>query len=485
MLIHKITPYILPTLVWLATIAITLRLLFRKQSATAMLSWLMMIYIFPVVGIFAYLIFGEINLGKHRRDLFDRIKPHFIAWYRKLAQDKALVSTKFPSKFQPLLNLVQHRLTIPCVVGNELHVLHTPESIIQNIVQDIHHAQQNINMVFYIWQNGGLVDEVQNALVAAAQRGVAVRLLVDSVGSRPFLKSKNRREMVSHGIEIVECLHVSLIRMFFSRIDLRMHRKIIAIDNHISYTGSMNMVDPRYFKQNAHVGEWVDMMVRIVGPVSSVLNSLHAVDWQVETGQALPLDIPSQTALPQDADNFHAVQILATGPGYPEDLMEEALAQAIFSARESIVITSPYFVPSHNIAEALQVAAFRGVDVSIILPKKNDSLLVDWASRTFFDDLLAAGVKIYKFDAGLLHTKSVLVDKRLAMVGTVNMDMRSFLLNFEVMMLVEDKTFAQEVYQLQKSYLDKSLPMSYKIWRLRPSYHRIIEKLFFLFSPLL
>ena len=485
MIIDRIIPYIFPTFIWIMTIAVTLRLLFQKQSVTAMLSWLMMIYIFPLVGIFAYLIFGEINLGKKRTENFNRIKPRFIKWYHQFAHDRALVSTHQPPKFQSLFDLVQDRLTIPCVVGNELHLFNTPESIINSILKDIKSAKKEINMVFYIWQSGGLVDEVEDALIDAVRRGVKVRIMVDSVGSRPFLRSRRYHSLCNQSVEFVECLHVSLFRMFFSRIDLRMHRKIIAIDNEISYTGSMNMVDPKYFKQDAHVGEWVDVLVRIVGPVSSILNSLHAVDWQVETGQALPLVLPTPESIPQDPDNSHMVQVLATGPGFPDDLMEQTLAQAIFSAKKSIIITSPYFVPSHSIAEALQVAAYRGVDVSIILPKKNDSIMVEWASRTFFDDLLSAGVKIYEFNQGLLHTKSILVDERLSMIGTVNMDMRSFLLNFEVMILVEDKSFAAEVYQLQKGYMENATQMSYKVWRARPSFYRIIEKLFFLFSPLL
>lgn len=485
MVVEKILPYLFPALIWAMTLVITLRLLFKKQSVTAMLSWLMMIYIVPVVGIVAYLIFGEVNLGKKRTHAFNRIKPRFIKWYAEFAKNPLFAISNTPSKFQGLLNLVQDRLTIPCVIGNELHVLHTPKSVIEQIVADIEQAKENINMVFYIWQSGGLVDKVEQALTNAVKRGVSVKIMLDSVGSRPFLKGEEMQKMQASGIEIVECLHVSLFRLFFSRIDLRMHRKIIAIDNHISYTGSMNMVDPKYFKQDANVGEWVDMMVRIVGPVSSILNSLHAVDWQVETGEMLPLTMPTLASLPEDPDNSHAVQILATGPGFPEDLMEQSLAQAIFSATKSIVITSPYFVPSHKIAEALQIASYRGVEVSLILPAKNDSTMVAWASRTFFDDLLSAGVKIYQFEKGLLHTKSILIDDRLAMVGTVNMDMRSFLLNFEVMMLVEDKSFAYEVHLLQEQYKAHSEIMSYKIWETRPSYYRIIAKLFFFFSPLL
>ena len=485
MTIEQILAYIIPIFVWMITITITLRLVIKKQSVPTMLSWLIVIYVFPVVGIIAYLIFGEINLGKHRAVMFEQLKPKYMDWFKHLSHCDNLINTQTNLLYRPIFDLANQRLGVPCLLGNELHILDTPESIMRSIIHDINQAEKSINMVFYIWSAQGLVNEVTQALINARQRGVAIHILLDSVGSRPFLKSPECQAMRNNGIEVTETLHVNLFRMFFNRIDLRQHRKIIVIDNQISYTGSMNMVDPKFFKKNSHVGEWIDIMVRINGPVSSVLNGLHAWDWEIETSVKLPLDVPDCPLLPLEQNNSHAVQILATGPCFPDDLMAQSLSIAIFSARKSIVITSPYFVPSHNIAEALHIAALRGVEVSIILPKENDSLMVHWASRTFFDDLLAAGVKIYNFNKGLLHTKSMLIDNRLALVGTVNMDMRSFLLNFEVTMVVEDPAFANEISLLHESYIKNSELVDYVTWSTRSVYQRIIEKLFFLFSPLL
>ncbi len=485
MTFEQILAYIIPIFVWIPTIAITIRLIIRKQSVPAMLSWLMVIYVFPVVGIIAYLIFGEINLGKRRAIAFEQLKPKYMDWFTRLSYCDNLVNTRTNLLYRPIFDLAKQRLGIPCILGNELHILDTPESIMRSIIHDINQAEKSINMVFYIWSAKGLVKDVIQALIKAQQRGVAIHILLDSVGSRPFLKSTECQAMRDNGIEVTETLHVNLFRMFFNRIDLRQHRKIIVIDNQISYTGSMNMVDPKFFKKNSNVGEWIDIMVRINGPVSAVLNGLHAWDWEIETATKLPLEVPDCPLLPLEQNNSHAVQILATGPCFPDDLMAQSLSIAIFSARKSIVITSPYFVPSHNIAEALRIAALRGVEVSIILPKENDSLMVHWASRTFFDDLLAAGVKIYNFNKGLLHTKSMLIDNRLALVGTVNMDMRSFLLNFEVTMVVEDPAFANEISLLHESYIKNSELVDYVTWSTRSVYQRIVEKLFFLFSPLL
>lgn len=381
--IEQIIAYIFPVIMWILTITITIRLIVKKQSVSATISWLMIIYLIPVVGIIAYLVFGEINLGTKRAKAFKRLHPKFTQWFDELAQCHNLIRSHHTLNYSPLFDLARNRLNIPCVLGNELQIFATPDSIIQSIINDIDQANQSINMVFYIWSDGGLIDHVQQALIRAAKRGINVRIVLDSVGSHRFLKSQSRLLMERHGVKIIETLHVNLLRMFFSRIDLRQHRKIIVIDNQIAYTGSMNIVDPKIFKKNSKLGEWVDIMVRIKGPVSSIFNSLHAWDWEIETNEELPLELPPCPIMAVDQPNCHAVQILATGPGFPDDLVTQALSLAIFSAQKSITITSPYFVPSHNIAEALRIAALRGVQVTLILPKRNDSLMVNWASRTF------------------------------------------------------------------------------------------------------
>lgn len=480
-----IIPYLLPIVIWALVLAITLRLMVKKQAVSATISWLMVIYLLPVVGILAYLILGEITLGRKHQQATQRLQPKYMEWFQRVSECEHLINKPSNLAYRAIFDLTQKRLNIPCIVGNELHILDTPKTIIGSIVNDIKQATHSINMVFYIWAEDGTINEVMNALLEARKRGVAVKILLDSVGSHHFLNSSECRYMRDNGIDIIEALHANLFRMFFHRIDLRQHRKIIVIDNQIAYTGSMNMVDPKFFKKSSNLGNWIDIMVRINGPVAPIFNSLHAWDWEIETEESVPVELPECPLLPIEAHNSHAVQVLATGPGFPDDLVPQSLCLAIFAAQQSIVITSPYFVPDHTVAEALRIAALRGVDVTLILPKKNDSLMVEWASRTFFDELLAAGVNIYLFEKGLLHTKSMLIDNTLALVGTVNMDMRSFMLNFEVTMIVEDDNFANEVNLLHEGYIAGSSQLNYEEWITRPVYHRIIERFFFLFSPLL
>ncbi|MGV6989186.1 cardiolipin synthase [Testudinibacter sp. P80/BLE/0925] len=482
--LSQIFGYLLPPLIWIFSVGITARLAFKKQAVSITLAWLLVIYIIPLFGIIAYLLLGEIKLGRRRAESFKKLAPLYKNWFGSFDQCSNLTLSNQNLRFKPLFSLSRHRVGIPCVLGNELHILDTPQNIIKAMIHDIGQAQHSVYMTFYIWADGGLVNDVMTALIQAAKRGVKVQILLDSVGSKKFLGSKNIRYMRESGIRIEEALHANLFRMFFRRIDLRQHRKIVVIDEQIAYTGSMNMVDPRYFKQNAHVGQWIDIMVRIEGPVSLILQGVHNWGWQMETEEDVSL-LPQCPILQHKPDDSHGVQILPSGPGFPEDMMIQSLLLAISSARRSITITSPYFVPSATIASALATAAIRGVEVQLILPQKNDSFLVEWASRTFFDELLEAGVKIFRFKCGLLHTKSILIDSRLALVGTVNMDERSFMLNFEVTMIVDDLGFGQEVEALQQGYLVQSDLMDMAEWSKRPIYKRFFERVFFLFSPLL
>ncbi|HAG0160809.1 cardiolipin synthase [Salmonella enterica] len=300
-----------------------------------------------------------------------------------------------------------------------------------------------------------------------------------------FFRSPWAAMMRNAGIEVVEALKVNLMRVFLRRMDLRQHRKMVMIDNYIAYTGSMNMVDPRFFKQDAGVGQWVDLMARMEGPVATAMGIVYSCDWEIETGKRILPPPPDVNIMPFEQASGHTIHTIASGPGFPEDLIHQALLTATYAAREYLIMTTPYFVPSDDLLHAICTAAQRGVDVSIILPRKNDSLLVGWASRAFFSELLAAGVKIYQFEGGLLHTKSVLVDGELSLVGTVNLDMRSLWLNFEITLVIDDTGFGADLAAVQDDYISRSRLLDARLWVKRPLWQRITERLFYFFSPLL
>ncbi|NIF21917.1 cardiolipin synthase [Candidatus Pantoea multigeneris] len=470
---------------WLLIAGVTLRILMKRRTATSAMAWLLVIYILPLVGIIAYLLFGELNLGKRRAERARVMWPATAKWMQDLKTCRTIFATEHSSVAQSLFQLCENRQGIAGVKGNQLQLLTRADDVMQALIRDIQLARHNIEMVFYIWQPGGLADEVAQTLMGAARRGVHCRLMLDSAGSVAFFRSPWPMLMRSAGIEVVEALQVSVLRVFLRRMDLRQHRKVVLIDNYIAYTGSMNLVDPRYFKQDAGVGQWVDLMARMEGPVATTMGIVFSCDWEIETGKRILPPPPTNTIMPFEQESGHTIQVIASGPGFPEEMIHQALLTAIYSAREHLVMTTPYFVPSDDLLHAICTAALRGVEVSIILPRHNDSMLVGWASRAFFAEMLEAGVKIYQFEDGLLHTKSVLVDGQLSLVGTVNLDMRSLWLNFEITLVVDDAGFGSDLACVQDDYIARSRLLDRQRWAKRAWWQRIVERLFYFFSPLL
>lgn len=468
---------------WLLVAGVTLRVVFQRRAVSVSLAWLMIIYIIPIVGVICYFLFGELNLGRKRAERAREMLTPFVNWFTKLNDCHAHDPKNFGRHIYRIDELCNNRLGLPALSGNTLSLQSSPEKILHSIIDDIENAQASIRMVFYIWHPGGLVDAVSSALIQAAKRGVEVKLLLDSAGSPRFFRSHWVKMMKSSGIEIVQALEVSPWRIFLRRLDLRQHRKIIVIDDKVAYTGSMNLVDPAYFKQGSGVGQWIDIMVRITGPTVNVLSAIHCWDWEVETGsRALP-QLPTSQLSTYDAP--HPIQVVPSGPGMPDHLISQVLTLAINQANQSVRITTPYFVPSASLLETLKLTAQRGVAVELIIPHKNDSLMVQWASRAFYAELLKVGVRIFEFYGGLLHTKSVVIDQQFCLVGTVNMDMRSLWLNFELTLAIDDQDFTQQMYRLQESYIKSSHEVMLKDWKKRSFYSRFLEHVYYQFSPLL
>nr|WP_281726457.1 cardiolipin synthase [Hafnia alvei] len=470
---------------WLLIASVTLRILMKRRAVPSAMAWLLIIYILPLVGIIAYLSFGELHLGKRRAERAKAMWPSTAHWLADLKSCKSIFATGNSEVAAPLFQLCERRQGIAGVRGNQLQLLTTSDDTLKALIRDIELARSNIEMVFYIWQPGGLADQVAESLMAAARRGVHCRLLLDSAGSVTFFHSPYPAMMRNAGVEVVEALKVNLMRVFLRRMDLRQHRKVVLIDNFIAYTGSMNLVDPRFFKQDAGVGQWIDVMARMEGPVATTMGIIFSCDWEIETGKRILPPEPEYHSLPFEEESGHTIQVIASGLGFPDELIHQALLTSVYSAREQLIMTTPYFVPSDDLLHAICTAAQRGVDVSIIVPKKNDSMLVGWASRSFFTELLEAGVKIYQFEGGLLHTKSVLVDGQLSLVGTVNLDMRSLWLNFEITLVIDDDGFGADLACVQDDYIARSTLLDHAEWLKRPLWQRVVERLFYFFSPLL
>lgn len=466
-------------------IGLTIRVLMKRRPVGVSLAWLILIAILPFAGAMLYLFIGERRLGKHRAERAEALLGPYEEWLQEMKENTEVGHPQLSRRGAAINRLAESTLGIPAMGGNRVQLLEEAEIALRSIIADIDRAKGNCHMEFYIWGEGGIADQVGEALIRAAKRGVPCRVLVDAVGSNSFLQSGLAKRFKKNGIELVAALPVGPLRMAFVRLDLRLHRKIVVIDGEIAYTGSLNLIDPRYFKQKAQVGQWVDAMVRMEGPAVQALGAIFMWDWEVETTRGIELLKNTRDLKAVTQVGSAAVQVVPSGPGYKSDTIHQLLLNSIYTAEKELVITTPYFVPDESLVSALQSAALRGVEVTIILPERLDLRLPFYASRSYFDDLLAAGVRLYHFREGLLHTKSVTVDGDITLFGTVNLDMRSFWLNFEVTLLVYDSDFAKQLRRLQKSYLEKSNPIDPEIWQKRSARERFLENAAQLFAPLL
>ncbi|MEY3418740.1 MAG: Phospholipase D/Transphosphatidylase, partial [Pseudomonadota bacterium] len=414
------------------------RLISVRRPVGVVLAWFLIVILFPLIGISLYILIGERPVGRKLTRKIIRMDKEYAAITEAMRKRYQADRQLLPTEGRALSLLAESMNGSPVIAGNQIELFTSSLKILQYFIDEINQAKKTLHLEFYIWALGGDADRVGDALIAAAQRGVACKVLLDSLGSKDWFKSTWPSRFRKAGIEVTEALPIQVGRFQFRRADLRLHRKIFVIDNTIVWTGSMNMVDPRTFKQDSGVGEWVDAMVRIEGPVASQFELTFSFDWSV--------DNPKIT---------HFTEVLpASSPSEGKVLAQEF--SAIMDAREELTITTPYFGPDDGLIQALMAAAGRGVNVTLIVPKLNDSTLVAWSSRSFYADLMSAGVNIAEFHGGLLHTKSLLIDKRVAIFGSVNFDQRSLRLNFEISLIVYNDEFCAKLETLIDSYLAQS-----------------------------
>ncbi len=469
----------------LLTTFILLRLIVSRRSVAATLSWIVVVVMFPLLGPAFYLLIGELRLGYRRTRLIQQLIEPTLQRYRALDRPELRVDWGSMREGEMLARAGLRLMRVPALAGNSYRLVDDWQAVFDQLIIDIDSAHLNCDMEFYIWHDGGRCQEVVDALLRAVDRGVICRLLLDDIGSRTFLRSRKAESLRQRGIHILAALPGGIWRLPFVRFDLRMHRKIVLIDDEVAWTGSLNMVDPRHFKQNLGVGYWVDAMARLEGPSVEALAITFQSDWFIESNShetTLP-DVTGDQPIRQNGSS--AIQVMPSGPTNESEAIERILITSIYMARQELIITTPYFVPSDALQMALTSAASRGVRVIVIIPDRLDSLLVRLASQAYMDDLLHSGVLIARFHGGLLHTKSVTIDDRLSLFGSLNMDPRSLRLNFEVTLTVYDEAFTRDLRALQQRYLDQSEFIDFAKWETRSPWTKFVERVARLIGPLL
>lgn len=451
------------------------------------MAWLLLVALFPFAGAIMYLLIGERRITRRRARNLDKLRLE----YRNIvsaALQGGLINVDW-SRHAPAVRamdkLGRKMMGSPTVQGSRIALFHDTQEILRAIARDIDAAETSVLMEFYIWSAGGTADEVLEAVVRAAQRGVRCRVLIDALGARQWWQGAQPRRLRAAGVELRAALPAGVFHTLIGRTDLRMHRKVAIVDGKLAWTGSMNLVDPRYFKLDAGVGEWIDAMVRIEGAAVVPLSATLIGDWLLETGESTQELIDSVKQYRELPDGSADIQVIPSGPGLSEDGLLQMLIALINAAQEELILTTPYLVPDDAMILALRAAAGRGVKVIIIVPEKVDSRLTRYASRSYYDDLLSIGVEIHLFHGGLLHTKSILVDGTLSMFGTVNLDMRSLWLNYEIALFIYDPAFGQSLRELLQSYLEQSTRLDPTIWEKRSFKGRLLENALRMASPLL
>ncbi|MDE2413101.1 MAG: PLDc N-terminal domain-containing protein, partial [Sphingomonadales bacterium] len=434
----------LASLVYLTiVVAVLARAMLRPlREPASRIAWVIAILVVPVIGVLAYLLLGEARISARRRARFAAIEARLPRPDGDPEAARLLAEGFYAAPF------ARGRAVngLPPTLYNSASLAKDSNAAIDAMIADVDAATDTIHLCFYIWlaDRNGL--KFKDALIRAAGRGVQVRALADALGSRSFHRSQHWQDLLDAGVQARVALPVgglvwTLIR---GRVDLRNHRKVLVVDNRVAWCGSQNCADPE-FEVKPRFAPWVDIMTRWQGPVARHCQFLFVTDWMAEHGDDITALLAPGAGRAEQVPTGIPAQVIGTGPTFAYAAMTECFTELIHAARHELVISTPYFVPDEQLLFALLSAARRGVKVVLILPQRNDSRIVAGASRSTYADLLLAGVRLYEFRPGLLHAKTMVADNVTVLIGSANLDRRSFELNFENNVLFADPDFAAQI----------------------------------------
>ena len=438
----------------------------QRRSTAAARTWLLLIFLLPWPGIVIYALFGRIYLPARRIERQQRASRRIREVGTQMGP-RVVTQPRLPPNLQPLVRLATRLGDFEPFGGNHVELLTDYDGSLDRLIADIDSAQSHVHLLCYIYEDDATGRRVAEALGRAVRRGAKCRVLVDAVGSKKALSALAPR-MRSNGVEVQAMLPVGIFRRNAARFDLRNHRKLAVIDGCIGYTGSQNVVDGKFVKGFPNE----ELVVRVTGPVVAQLQAVFLADRYFETDTVLD----EAGLLPELAATGETIaQVLQSGPGYQRENAHELLVALLYAARERVVLTTPYFVPDEAFLQAVRSAVRRGVQVCLIVSMHANQLLTQLAQRSYYADLLEAGVNIHLYRPRFLHAKHVSVDGDLAFIGSTNIDIRSFALNSEINLVIYDPAVVAKLREVQERYLADSLALTADQWRERPFTVRTIE----------
>lgn len=458
----------------LTIVSVIIVVISENKNPLKTLSWVMVLIFLPFVGLVWYLAFGQDFTKKQviTKRMYNKLKR------RPLDEIGDLESFDYPKEHANLIRLLKNIDNTPLLGGNSVQFYINAKDKYDSLLKDIENAKHHIHIVYYVFIDDEIGNKVKDALIKKSLEGVEVRFIYDGFGSRNTKKAF-WEDMRKAGIEAEPFLKL-VFPKFTSRLNYRNHRKIVVIDGQIGYMGGINVAD-RYLN-GFDWGHWRDTHVRIEGKAVQGLQSIFLIDWHFVT-QTLITARDYFPELPSFGDI--TLQTVNSGPLRDEEIMSLGILQAIYDAKKSIFIQTPYFIPPDSMSQALQAAAKRGLDVRIMVSAKSDVFMVQLASQSFIKEMLRSGVKVYMYDAGFLHSKLMVFDNSLTLIGSVNFDFRSFEHNFEVEAFIYDNEVAEQASQIFVKDQHNSQIVSLRNWMKRPRWQKFMESLMRLFAPLM
>jgi cardiolipin synthase len=461
---------------WVIRLAMLVVVPFRRTPAAAK-GWLLLIFFEPWVGLLLYLLIGRAKLPRWQREQLAKLPTAMAGVVSRLADHPNIFHPEVGPTLAQAVTLAENLGQSPILGGNAIDLLVDYDGTIARLVADIDRARSHVHLLFYIFADDRATAPVIAALGRAVQRGVRCRVLADAIGSRSGLRTL-RPKLTTLGVAVHAMLPVSLLPWRKARVDLRNHRKIAVIDGRIGYTGSQNLVAAEFTPDLA----FEDLMVRVTGPVVLELQYIFAADWFLEANEVLDSD----TEFPgPEIMGTAAAQALPSGPAFPTQNNQRLIVALVHGARKQVVLTTPYFIPDEPLLQAMQTAVLRGVEVHLVVSAKGDFRIVSLAQESYYEELLEAGVEIHVYQKGFLHAKHLSIDSAVALIGTSNLDIRSFALNAEVMLMIYDPGVAAQLAAEQERYYANSHLLTLATWEQRSFGAKLAQNLARLLSPLL
>jgi cardiolipin synthase len=456
----------------------------RNRRPTAAMAWLLAIYFIPLIGVFLFLLIGNPRLPRKRRRMQQQINDYIHDTSASL--DFGTLRPHAPEWFTSLVTLNRNLGAMPLAGDNAAQLISEYQASLDAMAEAIRTAERYVHVEFYILQTDAATDNFFSALEEVAARGVTVRVLLDHWANRgkPFYK-QTRKRLDAMGAQWHLMLPVQPFKGKYQRPDLRNHRKLLVVDGTVAFTGSQNVTDstynlPKNIKRGLH---WVDLMARIEGPVVASVNAVFLSDWYSETDEILTdeIDLFDVKSGPGDLD----CQIIPSGPGFEFQNNLKLFAGLLFAAQRKIIIVSPYFVPDEALLLAITTACQRGIHVELFVSEEGDQAMVYHAQRSYYEALLRAGVQIWMYRRPyILHSKSMTIDDEVAIIGSSNMDMRSFGLNMEISMLVRGEEFVRQMRDVEADYRALSRNLTLEEWEKQPLRSTVLDNLARLTSAL-